>query len=225
MLMVIMLRSPPYIRSARVSAVSVLPTPLGPTSRNTPMGLLGSSRLAFDVRMRSLIMASAWSCPMTRRPRCFSSLSTVATSSFSILPTGMPVQAETTSPTMVRVHADAHQRRLTLQLLQLGVRARPTGCAIPRDLPPEGRPARRRQAGRWHAASACAALSAAAACPAAAAAAAVDAPGVDMAAVNAAAACAAAACAAATSRGSSLCRGGPLGGSLCGGGLRGLLLR
>ena len=36
MLMVTMKRSPPNSRSARPSAVSVLPTPRGPTSRNTP---------------------------------------------------------------------------------------------------------------------------------------------------------------------------------------------
>ena len=37
---------------------------------------------------------------MTRLPRCDSSVSTVCISSFSILPMGMPVQAETTSPTI-----------------------------------------------------------------------------------------------------------------------------
>ena len=36
-------------------------------------------------------------------------------SSRSILPTGMPVQPEITSPTMLRVHADPDQRRFALQ--------------------------------------------------------------------------------------------------------------
>src|SRR2546429_6553623 len=38
--------SPPYRASARERAVSVLPTPEGPASRNTPMGLPGSSSRA-----------------------------------------------------------------------------------------------------------------------------------------------------------------------------------
>ena len=44
MLIVTMKRSPPKSRSARPSAVSVLPTPLGPTSRNTPSGCAGGLR-------------------------------------------------------------------------------------------------------------------------------------------------------------------------------------
>ena len=40
MLMVIRFCSPPYSASASASAVSVLPTPEGPHSMNTPIGLL-----------------------------------------------------------------------------------------------------------------------------------------------------------------------------------------
>ena len=47
-------------------AVSVLPTPDGPTSRNTPIGRRGSARLARAVRMRWAIASRAWSWPMTR---------------------------------------------------------------------------------------------------------------------------------------------------------------
>ena len=59
MLMVMMFCSPPYSRSESASAVSVLPTPLGPTSRNTPTGFSGSSSLAREVRMRWLMPTSA----------------------------------------------------------------------------------------------------------------------------------------------------------------------
>ncbi|MCY1439639.1 hypothetical protein D9M71_558830 [compost metagenome] len=59
MLMVMMLCSPPYMASARASAVSVLPTPEVPASRNTPMGLFGLSRPAREVWMRLAIMSRA----------------------------------------------------------------------------------------------------------------------------------------------------------------------
>ena len=50
--------------------------------------------------MRWLMISRACGWPMTRLPRCSCSASTVAISSLSILPTGMPVQAESTSPTI-----------------------------------------------------------------------------------------------------------------------------
>jgi hypothetical protein len=59
MLIVMMFCSPPNSKSLSASAVSVLPTPDGPTSMNTPLGLFGSSILAAVVRTRLLIISSA----------------------------------------------------------------------------------------------------------------------------------------------------------------------
>src|SRR5438105_2191096 len=53
MLMVMRFCSPPYNKSEIANAVSVFPTPDGPTSMNTPFGLLGSSMPARDVRRRA----------------------------------------------------------------------------------------------------------------------------------------------------------------------------
>ena len=105
--------------SARASAVSVLPTPLGPTSRKTPIGRRGSVRLARAVRMRWAIASRACDWPMTRSSSWSSSVRTVWISSVTILPTGMPVQPETTSAIVWRVDADLHQRVLALELAQL----------------------------------------------------------------------------------------------------------
>ncbi len=58
---------------------------------------------------------------MTRVPRCDSSASTVATSSFSILPTGMPVQPETTSPTICASTQTRISGDLALVSVELGV--------------------------------------------------------------------------------------------------------
>ena len=49
--MTVMFCWPPYSSSASTIAVSVLPTPLVPASRNTPIGVRGSVRLARDVRI------------------------------------------------------------------------------------------------------------------------------------------------------------------------------
>ena len=117
MLMVIMLRSPPYIRSASVSAVSVLPTPLGPTSMKTPIGLLGSSRLALrgaDAladHAQSVILADD-----AAGPDATPASSTVADFVLQHLadrnagPGGDHVADD------VGVDADAHQRRFALQV-------------------------------------------------------------------------------------------------------------
>ena len=78
--------------SARATAVSVLPTPLGPTSRKTPIGLPGSVRLAREVRIRWAIASRACAWPITRSSSRSRSESTVWISSATILPTGMPVQ-------------------------------------------------------------------------------------------------------------------------------------
>ena len=56
------------MRSASAKAVSVLPTPLGPTIKKTPTGFLGSVRPARDVLILSAIACNAWSCPITRFP-------------------------------------------------------------------------------------------------------------------------------------------------------------
>jgi type VI secretion system protein VasG len=57
---------PPAAASAASSAVSVLPTPEGPQSMKTPIGLLGLSSLARLVSMRLAIISSPWSWPTTR---------------------------------------------------------------------------------------------------------------------------------------------------------------
>src|ERR1700690_3549296 len=49
MLMTVMFCSPPYSRSASVSAVSVLPVPDVPTIRNTPIGLRGPAPGGFGL--------------------------------------------------------------------------------------------------------------------------------------------------------------------------------
>ena len=95
-----------------------------------PTGLLGSSRLAREVRMRWLMASKAWSWPMTRRPRCCSSLSTVATSSFTILPTGMPVQPEMTSPTICASTQTRISGILALQVIERGVHLAQLGAQL-----------------------------------------------------------------------------------------------
>ena len=52
--------------SATVLASSVLPVPVGPANRNTPIGLPGSLRPALSMAMRSTMAATASSWPMTR---------------------------------------------------------------------------------------------------------------------------------------------------------------
>ena len=47
------------MRSASASAVSVLPTPLGPTIKNTPTGFLGSVKPALDVLIFSAMACRA----------------------------------------------------------------------------------------------------------------------------------------------------------------------
>ena len=66
---------------------------------NTPIGLLGLSSLARLVSMRFEIMRRPCDWPTTRRLRISGRLRTVSISSFTIRPTGMPVQSETTDAT------------------------------------------------------------------------------------------------------------------------------
>ena len=80
-----------------MTAVSVLPTPLGPTIRKTPIGRLGSVRLALAVRIRWPIASRACAWPMTRSSSLDRRLRTVWISLATIRPTGMPVQPATTS--------------------------------------------------------------------------------------------------------------------------------
>jgi hypothetical protein len=100
MLMVTSLRSPPYSRSARASAVSVLPTPELPTNRNTPFGLFGSSRLARAVRTRWATIALAWRWPRMRSSSMPCRFITVRISSFTMRPSGIPVQLATMPATV-----------------------------------------------------------------------------------------------------------------------------
>ncbi|MNT11656.1 hypothetical protein D3C72_1465480 [compost metagenome] len=99
MLMVIRFCSPPYSASARASAVSVLPTPLGPHNRNTPTGLPGSVSRARDVWMRRATASSASRWPITRFSSVSARASTACASSRTMRPTGMPVQSATTAAT------------------------------------------------------------------------------------------------------------------------------
>ncbi len=112
MLIVMTFCSPPYSASASVSAVSVLPTPDGPQSMNTPIGLFGLSSFAREVWMRVAIISSAWRWPMTRWLSVSARFSTVSISFFTIRPTGMPVQSCTTdatacSSTLGRISGDS----------------------------------------------------------------------------------------------------------------------
>ena len=81
-------------------AVSVLPTPLGPTNMNTPTGLPGSSKSARKVRTRRAMASKACGWPTKRSAMRSCRCSTVCNSSAIILPTGMPVQSEMTEATV-----------------------------------------------------------------------------------------------------------------------------
>ena len=101
-------------------AVSVLPTPLGPTSRNTPIGRRGSVRLARAVRMRWAIASRACDWPMTRSSSFVLEVQHRLDLVGTILPTGMPVQPATTSATAWRVDQTCISGDLALELAQLG---------------------------------------------------------------------------------------------------------
>ena len=82
-----------------VRAVSVLPTPDGPQSMNTPTGLTGLSMPAREVCTRRAIISSPWSWPTTRRPSVAARFSTASASLRTMRPTGIPVQSCTTAAT------------------------------------------------------------------------------------------------------------------------------
>ena len=92
-------RSPPNSSSARARAVSVLPTPDGPASRNTPMGASFFRIPALAVRSASAISWSASSWPRMRSVRRPSSSRSICASSLIMSPMGMPVQSAITSAT------------------------------------------------------------------------------------------------------------------------------
>ena len=100
MLMVIRFCSPPYSASASASAVSVLPTPDGPHSMNTPIGLDGLSRPAREVCTRLAIISQAVVlADHALRRACRPGSAPPGPRSCTIRPTGMPVQSPTTAAT------------------------------------------------------------------------------------------------------------------------------
>ena len=56
----------PNRNSETALASSVLPVPVGPANRNTPIGLLGSFRPALSMAMRAIMASTASSWPITR---------------------------------------------------------------------------------------------------------------------------------------------------------------
>ena len=99
MLMVIKFCSEPYKVSAKVKAVSVLPTPDGPASIITAIGLFGSPNWARAVVIRLAINSRPWSWPMTRCFMISPKDKTDLISSLTILPRGIPVHSEITVAT------------------------------------------------------------------------------------------------------------------------------
>ncbi len=92
--------SPPKSSSASASAVSVLPVPLVPTSRNTPCGPFSGARPVLAARRRCAMAFSAASWPTTRFARLFSRLSSSVCSSFINEESGTPVQSAITVATV-----------------------------------------------------------------------------------------------------------------------------
>lgn len=82
-------------RLASASAVSVLPTPEGPHSMNTPIGLSGLESLALAVSIRFAIISGRQ--VLTYHPLFFSRSASVridCNSSETMRPAGIPVQSE-----------------------------------------------------------------------------------------------------------------------------------
>ena len=131
MLMVIRFCSPPYSASASASAVSVLPTPDGPHSMNTPTGLPGLSSPAREVCTRRAIISSAWSWPITRRPSVSASSAPPRPRCVTIRPTGMPGPVADHRGHRLLIDARQDQRRLALVRgkLRLQRRAAPPASA------------------------------------------------------------------------------------------------
>ena len=86
----------PNICSASCFASIVLPTPVGPTNRNDPIGRRGSFRSARERRSARATDTDAMSCPITAFWSSNSIASSFSFSFFSIRESGMPVQSATT---------------------------------------------------------------------------------------------------------------------------------
>ena len=82
--------------SANDLASSVLPTPVGPKSRNEPSGRVVSCRPARARRTACAMASTAWRCPMTRAPMRSSICNSFSRSVSSNRVAGMPVQRLTT---------------------------------------------------------------------------------------------------------------------------------
>ena len=80
----------PNMYSARVLAISVLPVPVGPTSRKTPSGRVGSVRPALTSATRSTRQSTASGWPMTRSERKPRTASVSSGASGSSIASGRP---------------------------------------------------------------------------------------------------------------------------------------
>ena len=83
--------------------------------------------------MRWLIASSAWSWPMTRVPRCSSSVEHGGDLVLQHLADGNAGPAGDHFADDLRVHADAHQRRFALQRVEFGVQLGELGAQLPPD--------------------------------------------------------------------------------------------
>ena len=88
------LSAEPKRNSASVFASSVFPVPVGPAKRKTPMGLPGSFRPAFSIAIRSTIVETASSWPITRAAKYFRIEARSARSLLSRIAAGTPVSCE-----------------------------------------------------------------------------------------------------------------------------------
>ncbi len=101
--------SEPKRNWARVRAISVLPTPVGPRKRKLPMGRAGFLRPARERRMARARAEMAFSCEMTRLCSSSSTRSSLAVSSSLMDVMGTPVQRLTTSSMSSRVTMPAEE--------------------------------------------------------------------------------------------------------------------
>ncbi len=88
-------RSPSKSHFDTSLASSVLPTPVGPVKRKTPMGRCSSRMPARERRMVRAMRSTASSCPTTRLDRWSRSVRRRAISSPEMRSAGMPVMAVT----------------------------------------------------------------------------------------------------------------------------------
>ena len=88
------LSAEPKRNSASVFASSVLPVPVGPAKRKTPIGLPGSFSPAFSIAIRSTIVETASSWPMTRAAKYLRIEARSARSLLSRIAAGTPVACE-----------------------------------------------------------------------------------------------------------------------------------